>query len=79
MSPNAAIINDLLDKLEEEDYKIAITFLQYLSDMRKKKRVAESKETLAQIQEMFIDDKGWDSEESMLADMAAFRKDRMGL
>lgn len=79
MSPNSAIINDLLNKLEEEDYKIAITFLQYLSDMRKKKRVAESKETLAQIQEMFIDDKGWDSEESMLADMAAFRKERMGL
>lgn len=79
MESDFAMINDLLDKLEEEDYKIAISFLQYLSDMRKKKRIAESTETLAHIQEMFKENKGWDSEESMLADMAAFRKERMGL
>ncbi len=79
MSSNAILVNDLLEKLEEEDYKIALTFLQYLSDTRKKKRAQESKELLAQIQESFKDDKGWDCEESMLADMAAFRRERMGL
>lgn len=79
MSSNAILVNDLLEKLEEEDYKIALTFLQYLSDTRKKKRAQENKELLAQIQESFKDDKGWDSEESMLADMAAFRRERMGL
>jgi len=79
MSSNAILVNDLLEKLDEEDYKIALTFLQYLSDERRKKRAQESKEVLSQIQEIFQEDKGWDSEESMLADMAAFRRERMGL
>lgn len=29
---------------------------------------------MKEIQEMFADDKGWESEEEMLADMAEFRK-----
>lgn len=41
--------------------------------------VRESKEILFQIQEMFKDDKGWSSEETMIADMATFRKERAGL
>ncbi len=79
MSSNAILVNDLLEKLDEEDYKIALTFLQYLSDERKKKRAQESKKLLSQIQVMFEEDKGWNDEESMLADMAAFRRKRMGL
>lgn len=79
MSSNAILVNDLLEKLDEEDYKVALTFLQYLSDSRKKKRAQESKEYLSQVQEIFKEDKGWDSEESMIADMAAFRRERMGL
>ena len=79
MSSDIVLINDLLEGLDEEDYRIAITFLQYLSDMKKKKRAEESKEILSQIQGMFSNDKGWESEESMLAEMAAFRKERMGL
>ena len=43
------------------------------------KRVEESKNTLAEIQKMFVEDKGWDSEESMIEDMAAFRRERMNL
>lgn len=42
-------------------------------------KAKESNEILSQIQGLFSDDKGWDSEEQMLADMAAFRKKRMGL
>lgn len=79
MSSDAIMINDILENLDEEDYRIAITFLQYLSDMKKKKKAKESNEILSQIQGLFSDDKGWDSEEQMLADMAAFRKKRMGL
>lgn len=41
--------------------------------------VQESKDILFQIQEMFKDDKGWNSEEDMIAEMAAFRRERMGL
>lgn len=79
MSSDAIAVNDLLEGLEEEDYKTALSFLQYLSDMRKKKRAQESKDIMLQIQNKFEGNKGWDSEESMIADMAAFRRERMGL
>ena len=79
MSSEAGLVNDLLEELEEEDYRIALSFLQYLLDMRKKKRATENKEIVEQIQNIFQNDKGWSSEESMLADMAAFRRERMGL
>lgn len=79
MSSDAILVNDLLEKLDEEDYKIALTFLQYLSDMKKKRQALESKEVLLQIQGMFKDDRGWNSEKDMIADMAAFRRERMGL
>lgn len=79
MSSDAVMVSNLLEKLDEEDYKIALTFLQYLSDMKKKRKAQESKEILSQIQGMFNEDKGWESEENMIADMAAFRRERMGL
>lgn len=79
MAPMAVMINDMLNSLDEEDYKTAVTFIQYLSDTRKKKKAAESKALLAELQGMFQNDRGWDSEESMIADMAAFRKERMNL
>lgn len=37
MSSDAIMINDILENLDEEDYRIVITFLHYLSDMKKKK------------------------------------------
>lgn len=79
MSPNTILINDLLEALDEEDYRLAITFLQYLADMKKKKRLEESKQILSQIQGMFSSDRYWESEDAMIADMAAFRRERMGL
>lgn len=79
MAPSATAVSQLLDTLEEEDYKTAICFIEYLSDSRKKIRAEKSKKTLKEIQGMFTDDKGWDSEKSMIEEMAAFRKKRMGL
>ena len=76
MAPAAIKLTDMLDNLEE-DYNVAITFIQYLSETRKKKNVEENKAILKEIQNIFSDDSGWDSEESMIEDMAAFRKDRM--
>lgn len=43
------------------------------------KKKIDCKTVLAEIQEVFHDDKGWDNEESMIADMAAFRKERIEL
>lgn len=79
MAPTVVMINDMLNNLEEEDYKTAVRFIEYLAETRKKKKAEDSKMLLATIQDVFVNDKGWDSEESMLADMAAFRRERMGL
>ena len=77
MAPTVMKLTNMLNSLEEEDYNIAISFIQYLSETRKKKKADESKKILKEIQGMLSDDPGWDSQESMIADMAAFRRERM--
>nr|WP_300657464.1 hypothetical protein [uncultured Acetatifactor sp.] len=77
MTPTAAMVNDLLNSLEAEDYNSVISYIRFLSDSRKKDKAKKSLESLAEIQSMFAEDKGWDSEESMLADMAKFRRERL--
>ncbi len=37
MASAVTVINDMLDNLEEEGYKAAISFIEYLSDSRKKR------------------------------------------
>lgn len=49
---------------------------QEIQDYRREKADQDSK-TLKEIQSMFANNKGWDSEESMINDMAAFRRERM--
>ena len=77
MAPTVMKLTNMLNSLEEEDYNVAISFIQYLSETRKKKKADESKKILKEIQGMFSGDPGWDSQESMIADMAAFRRERM--
>lgn len=73
------VLSDMLNNLEEEDYRTVIDFIEYLSAKRKKERITKNNAILAEIQECFADDKGWPSEEAMLADMVAFRKERLGI
>lgn len=77
MAPTAIMINNMLNTLDEEDYNTAISFIQYLSDSRKKQKAEQSKKILSEIQDMFSDDKGWESEEYMIKEMADFRRERM--
>ena len=79
MVPTETMVNDLLNTLETEDINSVINYIRFLSDSRKKDRVKKSVDALTRIQNMFADDKGWESEESMLADMAEFRRERMKL
>lgn len=79
MVPTETMVNDLLNTLETEDINSVISYIRFLSDSRKKDRVKKSVDALTRIQNMFADDKGWGSEESMLADMAEFRRERMKL
>lgn len=37
MAPTTIMINNMLNTLDEEDYNTAISFIQFLSDSRKKK------------------------------------------
>lgn len=77
MAPNAVLVNELLATLNDQDYNTVIEFIQFLSNKRKSENANKNNETLKDIQAMFADDKGWDSEESMIADMAAFRRERI--
>ena len=77
MAPTAIMINNMLNTLDEEDYNTAISFIQYLSDSRKKQKAEQSKKILSEIQDMFSDDKGWEAEDYMIKEMADFRRERM--
>ncbi len=40
---NDAVVNDMLKNLEDDDYKTVISFIEYLTDSRKKKRTEGDK------------------------------------
>lgn len=46
-------------------------------DVRVEKRSVDTKAVMRKIQDLFVDDKGWDSEEEMLEDLARFRQERI--
>ena len=75
----SVLVENRLNDLEEEDYKIALNFIEFLAVSRKKKRAEESKKILLEIQGLFTGDEGWVSEEEMLKEMADFRRKRLKL
>lgn len=77
MAAMAATVNEMLDTLEADDYTAAIRYIEFLSASRKREKSKASKQALKEIQSLFADDKGWDSEDDMLADMAEFRRERL--
>lgn len=78
MAPTAVTVRNMLDTLEEEDYKMAISYIEFLSDARRKERQKKAIDVMEGIQNLVGDDKGWNSEEEMIADMANFRRERLG-
>lgn len=62
----AMVVRDMLNTLEEEDCKMAISYIQFLSDSRKKERVKKASDLMDKFQTVIGEDKGWDSEEAML-------------
>lgn len=79
MTATTAAINEMLDTLDADDYNAAIRYIEFLSVSRKREKSRENKNIMKEIQQMFSDDKGWDSEDDMLTDMANFRRERMKL
>lgn len=76
MPPKAILLNDMLNTLENEDYDTIIDYIQLLSAVRKKERAMRTIAAMDEFQHIIGEDTGWASEEEMLKDMAAFRKER---
>ncbi len=74
MSPKAMMLNTL----ENDDYDIIMDYIRILSTVRKKERAMRTIAAMDEFQGIIGDNKGWDSEEDMLKDMAAFRRERLG-
>ena len=71
-----AVKNDLTQMVATltDEYRVAATkYIEFLLQSQK----ANAKATLSKIQNMFADDKGWNSEAEMLSDMANFRRERL--
>mgnify|MGYP000491625842 CR=1 FL=1 len=79
MSPKAILLNDMLNTLNDEDYDIIIEYIRLLSATRKKERAIQTIAAMDKFQEVIGEDKGWLSEDDMLEDMAAFRKERLSI
>lgn len=62
--------NTLTDELKSE----VNDFIDFL--LAKSEKKIKAKETLSEIQNLFKDDKGWNSEEEMIEDMRKFRLSR---
>ena len=72
-------INTLLKTLAVEDYAIVINYLQLLSEKRKSQQKLETITAMNDFNSLIGNDKGWKSEEDMLADMAEFRRSRVNV
>lgn len=71
-----AQVDTLARKMNSEDLTSVIQFMNFLIEQRRSKAARDNQQTLMSIQDMFKDDKGWNSEDEMIADMAEFRKQR---
>ena len=65
----AELYNTLSLSAQQEVYD----FMMYLVQKQKN----DTKATFDEINALFKDDKGWNNEEEMISDMAAFRRERL--
>lgn len=73
MSMTQNNLAEAIETLTGEYRAAAVSYIEYLAREQKK----NASGTLREIQFMFADDKGWESEEAMLRDMAQFRRERL--
>lgn len=79
MSPKALMLNDMLNTLEDNDYDTIIDYIRLLSAARKKERAIQTIAAMDEFQSIIGENKGWNSEDDMLKDMADFRRGRLSL
>ena len=73
MYPQAIDLDKMISKLNTEYRIAAIKYIEYLTQEQNN----NAKNTLHQIQAMFLNDRTWENENDMLADMANFRRERL--
>ena len=71
---NALQLNQMLASLNNEDLKKAISYIEFLSEQRAKAEADRNERIIHEIQELIGNDKGWDSEEEMIKDIARVQK-----
>ncbi len=74
---NALELNRMIAGLNNEDLKKAISYIEFLYEQRQKAEADRNGRIMREIQALIGNDKGWDSEEDMIKDMAEFRRSRM--
>ncbi len=73
MYANQPDLIKMIATITDEYRDAAVKHVDYLAQLQRTK----AKTPLNQIQGIFVDDKGWASEEEMLKDMANFRRARL--
>lgn len=72
-----ARINNLYEKLSEEDKNLVVDYLQFLVSRRNNKNAQNTERLFSEIDGILAEDKAWSSEEEMLHELSEFRKRRM--
>lgn len=74
---DAVAVYETLPRFAQREVDDFIYFVSARVKAAAPKEENKAKSTLHEIQALFADEKGWDSEEEMLEDMAAFRRERL--
>lgn len=74
---NIEIITDMLSGLSDNSRNSAYDYIRYLWEREGPQRQERAREAFEQVDAMIGDNKGWDSEEDMIRDLAEFRRSRM--
>ena len=72
----ALAIRTLYEQLSEEAKAEATAYLEFLVERERRRRQKKLLMTAGKIQELLGNDKGWESEEQMIAELAEFRRQK---
>ncbi len=76
MSEAVVDVGGMMRSLNAENYKLAVRFIRSLVE-RQNKEIQQKADVLSEIQSLMQEERPWQTEEEMLADMAQFRRERM--
>lgn len=69
----------LIEALDEQSCEEAISYMEFLQEKKRREKVQKVDMLMNEFQKIIGENKGWSSEEEMIADLADFRRNREGL